>query len=222
MPDPVVVLTTWPCPIFHFHGRLQEELAEARKSGQDAVQQLAEARSRCLNAEELVAKAHEAKEMLKHSLKEAVRVRDAQTKELCAARDRLSTLFEKDSRDAASQTATDKQRFDLERKLKRSQADLQLATADLAHSKDQTTKLRQELVDSTAQTTVAKDEARRNEELVSAKQEEIIGIGHREQVMHMASGRVSPSERTSPYKFILELVLTYPMVSSPFVKCCQH
>ena len=98
-------------------------------------------------------------------------------------RDR-STLFEKDSRNTASQTATDKQRFDLERKLKRLQADLQLATSDLAHSKDQVAKLRQELVDSTAQTTAAKDEARRNEELVSVKQAEIIGISQREQVRH--------------------------------------
>ena len=167
---------------------MQEELAEARKSRQDAVQQLAETHSRCLNAEELLAKAHEAKETLKHSLKEAARVRDAQTKELCAARDRLSTLFEKDSRNAASQTATDKQRFDLERKLKRSQADLQLATADLAHSKDQATRLRQELVDSTARNTEAKNEARRNEELLTAKQEEIIEITQREQVRHMVSG----------------------------------
>lgn len=123
--------------------------------------------------------------MLKHSLKEAVSVRDAQTKELCAARDRLSTLLvEKESRNATTQTATDKQRFDLERKLKRSIADLQLATADLAYSKEQATKLRQELVESTARTTVAKNEARRNEELVSAKQEEIIGISQREQVRH--------------------------------------
>ena len=90
---------------------LQEELAEARKSEQDAVEHLAEANSRCLNAEELLAKSHEAKEMLKHSLKEAVRVRDAQT-------------------------------------------------------------------------TAAKDEARRNEELVSVKQAEIIGISQREQVRH--------------------------------------
>ena len=172
---------------------LQEELAEARKSEQDAVEHLAEANSRCLNAEELLAKSHEAKEMLKHSLKEAVRVRDAQTKELCAARDRLSTLFEKDSRNTASQTATDKQRFDLERKLKRLQADLQLATSDLAHSKDQVAKLRQELVDSTAQTTAAKDEARRNEELVSVKQAEIIGISQREQVRHTSTVSVGVS-----------------------------
>lgn len=170
--------------IHYFSHHSQAELAEARKFEQDTVQQVAEAHSRCLKAESLLEKAHEAKEMLKHSLKEAVRVRDAQTKELCAARIRLSTLTEKESRNATSQTATDKQRFDLERKLKRSITDLQLVTADLADSKEQNTKLRQELVDSTTRTTVAKDEARRNEELVSAKQEEIIGISQREQVRH--------------------------------------
>lgn len=197
-------------------------MAEARKSRQDAVQQLAETHSRCSNAEELLAKAHKAKEMLEHSLKEAARVRDAQTKELSAARDRLSTLFDKDFRNAASQTATDKQRFDLERKLKRSQADLQLATADLAHSKDQATKLRQELVDSTAQTTVAKNEARRGQELLSAKQEEIFGMTQREQVRHMVSGRPSPSEGIAPVKFIVEIILISPMVSRPSVRRLQH
>lgn len=109
-------------------------------------------------------------------MRDAARTQDLQATELRSVRERLRALLEKESQDASSQTATDKRYSDLERNSLQSQRDLQLASADLTSTKRQAARLEQELADSTIREREAADEARRNEELASARQEEIMNI----------------------------------------------
>lgn len=159
----------------------QEELAKARRAEREAAQLLEGALSRCAKTEESLAQACDERLSFQCALREAEGARAATAEEL-NSRDRTPVLAQ-ESRDATSQTTeTYKQYCDPDQSLLRLKEDLELARVNLDASKKRTADLQQQLADSTTETTRAMREARHNNALAVAREEEFIRIYEREQV----------------------------------------
>lgn len=159
----------------------QEELAKARTSESEAAKLLEEALTRCTKTEERLAQACDESLSLQKALREAEDDRDAKSKE-GGSRDTIPFLA-KESIDATSQTLeTNQQYCDRDQSLLRLNNNLELTRVDLDASKKRNADLQQQLADSMAETNRATQEARRNNELALARQEEITNVSEREQV----------------------------------------